>query len=412
MSNSNTTKNKGKTARKMALIGLLCAAFLASGTGLMITGIRAYLTHTDRAVNTFTVGEITIDTLEPNYPGNGSDEVKDQVPLQETPKDPQIKNTGKNRAVVFAQIDIPMANIIVATENGLRLDRANTELFGFRTTSGEYNSYHSEKWVELETTYLNAKDQEVDKSVAAKVRRLYGYRMVLEEDETTLPVFDVVRLCNVVEGYIDNSIRNIVVTSYAIQADNIAGITTEDHTEFADAGILHRIFDVYVNQSSAIEPDDADNGNNQTLIGTTLNVTMTVQNTHLRLNSGNPADAKTTTVYNVAYAGPDKDRTPTPVFTSSDTSVVTVDQNGDINAVGVGTAVITMEATNPDTGNVARATVTVSVRDMNAGESQANGISLLSDDMEDTPVTATGSDAEVSTVESDNNINESAAAGE
>ena len=139
---------------------------------------------------------------------------------------------------------------------------------------------------------------------------------------------------------------------------------------------------------------------------------MTVQNTHLRLNSGNPADAKTTTVYNVAYAGPDKDRTPTPVFTSSDTSVVTVDQNGDINAVGVGTAVITMEATNPDTGNVARATVTVSVRDMNAGESQANGISLLSDDMEDTPVTATGSDAEVSTVESDNNINESAAAGE
>lgn len=64
-----------------------------------------------------------------------------------------------------------------------------------------------------------------------------------------------------------------------------------------------------------------------------------------------------------------------------------------------------MTAINPDTGNVAKATVTVSVRDMNAGESQANGISLLNDDFEVAPATATGSDTEASevpTAESDN----------
>ena len=61
---------------------------------------------------------------------------------------------------------------------------------------------------------------------------------------------------------------------------------------------------------------------------------MTVANRHLRLNSGKEEDTRTTTMYNVAYTGPNTK--PVPVFTSSDTSVATVDQNGNIEAVGTG----------------------------------------------------------------------------
>ena len=133
-----------------------------------------------------------------------------------------------------------------------------------------------------------------------------------------------------------------------------------------DAAQLTRIFQVYWNQSGDVESDDADTSNDQTLINTTLNVTMTVADTHLQLNTGAPADARTTATVNVAYTG--SGDAPTATLSSSDTNVVTVDQNGNIQAVNVGTAVITARATNPDTGKVATAEVTIQVTDVNAGE--------------------------------------------
>ena len=102
--------------RKIVLAAAACLLAGAMCTG----GAVAYLTDTDTTTNTFTVGEVTIDTIEPNYPGNGSDEVTDLVPNEEVPKDPQIKNSGKNRAVVYQQIDIPMANVITADDEGHR----------------------------------------------------------------------------------------------------------------------------------------------------------------------------------------------------------------------------------------------------------------------------------------------------
>lgn len=357
---------KTDKANKKKLFAAAGAAVLLCGAVLVIGGINAYLTDTDSVTNTFTVGEVTIDTLEPNYPGNGSDETEDLVPFEEVKKDPQIKNTGKNKIVVFEQVDIPMANIIIADELGNRLERTNTEVFDFRTTDGKYDSHHEEKWILLRSEWLNEEDQPVDAGTAVKVRRIYGYNTPVKENETTIPVFDVVRLCNVVEGELDNSVQSIKITTYAIQADNIAGITNEDWNETMNSMVLNKIFDTYMNQSASKEADDADNSNNQTLRGTTLNVTMTVANRHLRLNSGKEEDTRTTTMYNVAYTGPNTK--PVPVFTSSDTGVATVDQNGNIEAVGVGKTTITMSAVNPDTGKSVTCSVNVQVRDMNAGE--------------------------------------------
>ena len=102
MKTDNTSKKK-----KLITTAVLCCGLLAAGVALTVVGIRAYLTSIDRAVNTFTIGEVTIDTLEPNYPGNGSDEVKDMVPGKEVKKDPQIKNTGKNRILQSSGLTSP-----------------------------------------------------------------------------------------------------------------------------------------------------------------------------------------------------------------------------------------------------------------------------------------------------------------
>lgn len=360
--NKNATGNKRRT---LALVALCCGLVLAGGAALTATGIRAYLTDTDTATNTFTVGEVKIDTLEPNYPGNGSDEVRDLNSLEEVPKDPQIRNTGKNRAVVYTRIDIPMKNLITAQPDGTRNPAANTEVFEYRTEPGEFNSTHSE-WVLIDTDYLTEDGVETSKETAAKVSRLYGYSTVLEEDETTVPVFDVVRLTNIIEDQIDNTVQEIVITSYAIQAENIAGLTDAHYDNKMGAEMLTNIFNVYMNQSGEVEPDDADTSNSQTVIDSTLNITFTVKNTHLKLNTGNDADTKTTTEFKVAYTG--SGVAPTPTFESSQPGVATVDQSGNIQAVGVGSTVITMKAVNPDTGHTAEATVTVYVRDVNQGE--------------------------------------------
>lgn len=352
-----------KLRSKNTVIAAAAALALLGGVGVL--GVTAYLTDTETTDNVFTVGEVVIDSQEPNYPGNGSDETEDLVPLEEVKKDPQIENTGKNPAVVFQQVDIPMSSLILAEDDGTRLPRANVEVFDFRTSDGLYDSVN-EKWILISQEYLTADDQPSDQENAAKVRRIYGYENVLAEDSTTTSLFDVVRLCNVVEGQIDNSVQTINITSYAIQADNIAGITSAHWNETMDQAKLTEIFEVYMNQSGEIVSDDADNSNNQTIIGTTLNVSMTAPNRHLRLNTGNDEDTRTTLVYDVAYTGSNEE--PIPVFESSDPDVATVDQAGNIQAVGVGTTTITMSAENPDTGNIASTTLTITVRDVNAGE--------------------------------------------
>ena len=367
---TNTDGNKDRNKKRLLVTALACGALFAGSAALMTSGVLAYLTDADTATNTFTVGEVKIDTLEPNYPGNGSDEVKDLVSLEEVKKDPQVKNTGKNRAIVFSQVDIPMANIITADAQGNRNPRANVELFHFRTEEAAFgepaaNSWHRE-WILLNTEYIDNDGAVVTPETATYARRLFGHETVLDENETSVPVFDVVRLTNIIEGQVDNSTQNIILTTYGIQAENIAEITSPDWDDTMDEEVLNNIYQVYVRQSGDVAPDDADTSNDQTLIGTTLNVTMTVKNTHLKLNSGNAADARTTTDYKVAYTG--DGTAPTPAFASTNPAVATVDQQGNIVARSVGETVIVMTAKNPDTNKTASASVTVTVRDMNAGE--------------------------------------------
>ncbi len=374
--------------KKKKVIATLAACGLAMT--IMIGGTLAYLTDTEKTTNTFTVGKVTVDLLEPNYPGNGSDEVTDVVPNEEIKKDPQIKNTGKNASVVFTRVNIPMKKVITADESGKRLnngEKKNTELFLFKNNeNGSYNSTNS-NWIELSKIYLDANGNVTDEANATMASYLYGYKHVLAVDKTTEPVFSVVKFANVIEGQDDDAKENIDIYSYAIQADNITGITASkdgttsyNFTQDMDKDTLAKIYAVYVNQTDNVDGTgtydikadkkgdnriaDADSTPNQTLHNSTLNVTMTVTNTHLKLNTGNAEDAKTTAKAKVAYTG--TGTAPTATYSSSDTSIAEVDANGNITAKKAGTCKITATATNPDNKTAATAQTTIQVTDQNS----------------------------------------------
>lgn len=357
--NKNPESNK-----KRKLIATVSACGLAGA--LLIGGTFAYLTDTDKATNTFTVGKVTIDTLEPNYPGNGSDKVTDIVPNEEIPKDPQIKNTGKNSAVVFERVDIPMAKVTPVQDDGTRLGKKNIELFKFKNTKDDYNSVDA-KWILLSESYVDKDGNAVDEADAAFARRTYGYESVLKEGETTTPIFSTVKLANFIEDEIDEETLNINLTSYAIQADNIAGISKDDFDDTMKQDTLNSIYKVYVNQSGTEAEKDADTKNHETLKDSTMNLSLFVDNNHLRLNTGKDEDKEAKATVKIAYTGtgtaPSK-----ATYASSDESVATIDADGNITAKKVGKTIITATVTNPDDNSTKKASVTIEVVDYNTPE--------------------------------------------
>lgn len=373
--------------KRALLVGAVCCLMFGAG----ITSAVAYLTAVDSAVNTFTVGNIKIDTSEPAWPGNGSAEVTDILPMSRIPKDPQIHNTGKNDAVVFMTVDIPMDEVIWADETGVRHEEENVELFGFQSGSSGYNSTGN-GWVLLETTYLDGNmdptDSEAltanlakpvvedhalhpDKLTPAYCRRLYGYKDAISSGFGTKPIFTNVRSLNFIDGYLEDAALNIIVSSYGLQADNLTyddpkGDTEAIVTKGMNEDTLEKIWKIYMAQSGDLGPDDANHSGATTVNGSTMNVTMTVDNTRLEMGTGNPADAETFCTWDIAYTGNNS----VGGFTlkSSDSNVCTVDSEGNIKAVNPGTATITIYVTNPDTGRTLTASTDVHVIDVNPGD--------------------------------------------
>ncbi len=84
--------------------------------------------------------------MEPEYPGNDSDEVKNLVPNQVIDKNPIITNTGVNDMLAFMTVEVPV-------RNGIKEDKQPTELFWFKNkddTQGTFGNHWSDKWELLE----------------------------------------------------------------------------------------------------------------------------------------------------------------------------------------------------------------------------------------------------------------------
>lgn len=202
-------KNKKRVVTTVAACALVSA--------LALGGTFAYLTDSETTTNEFTVGKVQIDLTEPNKP----DKDTPRVPNEEMAKDPTVKNTGDNDAVMFVAFDIPMKNLVITDSTGAKQPAADVELFDFRAQTGTYDSVNDGWELVSQTTAT-------DKS---KVTYVYGYKNVVSKDEDVPSVFDFVRMANIVEGQIDQTNLTLPVRAYAIQSGFLqdADNTTENH---------------------------------------------------------------------------------------------------------------------------------------------------------------------------------------
>ena len=109
-------RRKRNVKKRMAAVLGVCTLVGTMGLGGLSL---AYLTDAETVSNTFTIGgDISIELLEEEYPGNDDPEVKDLVPNEEVPKDPKVENVGSNDAIVYMVVDSPMEAITLINDNG------------------------------------------------------------------------------------------------------------------------------------------------------------------------------------------------------------------------------------------------------------------------------------------------------
>lgn len=264
-------KKNNKKLTAIAACGLLAAV----STGASV----AYLTDGETAVNTFTVGKVTIDLSEPHY--TPEDNVP-RVPNQEIRKDPTVSNTGNNDEIVFVSFDIPMANVILANYDGtLQSSSSNQELFDFRAENGNYTSVN-DGWLQIGNavevdedgdgisdykTYVYGYNKVVKASAEAKAASGNpgddDYIAAVEEAAATVvpSVFDYIRLANIVEGQLEGEKLNVPVRAYAIQSDFLQNADNSEHNNNIQVGddmtedTLSQIFHLYKTQNNTEDKD-------------------------------------------------------------------------------------------------------------------------------------------------------------
>lgn len=185
----------------LALAGLL-------GATLLTGGAFAYFTDADQAVNTFTVGSVKIDLQEPGF---NEDEGTGITPGKTVEKDPQVLNTGNNDAYVYMQIGIPTANVVTVNAGGTKKAAALTELFSYTVNNG---------WTQVGN--MEAKDS-LNVYTYAYTGDSAGTLERLPAGNLSESLFDSVTFANIVEDQgLENAKKEITVTAFAIQADDLS----------------------------------------------------------------------------------------------------------------------------------------------------------------------------------------------
>lgn len=245
---SGSCKSSMKKLNKKMAVSLAACGLLGS---LAVSGTMAYLTDGDKVINNFTVGDIKIETLEPNYPGNDSESVRNMVPNEEVAKDPQVKNTGVNDAIVFVEVQVPVRDISYVRENGSVSPRDLTELFWFKDeadTQGTFANHWSDKWTDLSDS-----KGEVGVTDGSLTTYVFAYSTPIAKGEVTEPLFDKIQLKNFVEDEVmPGEAQSVVVKTYAIQATDIL-LEGTDLTDLTDGKLsksnLEDIYEIYLKQN-------------------------------------------------------------------------------------------------------------------------------------------------------------------
>ena len=226
-----TTQNGAKNRRRAAagIAGIVGMGLVALG----IAGwkpISAYFTDMAGVTNEFTTGKVDIEVEEPNWPGDQ----EDVVPGDIIPKDPQITSKAVTPSFVYLQVKVPVANVTMVNEDGTRTEKEEHQLITYGcgetadsvdgpeaaldmehglTANVGKNTEDSWSLVKAETTQTDASDPVTRYNVYT-----YSYNKVLLEGETTEPLFEKVRMINVIEGELDSVKLEIPIKAFAIQA--------------------------------------------------------------------------------------------------------------------------------------------------------------------------------------------------
>lgn len=259
-----------KKRRAAALIAA-CGLIGAVGTGATL----AYFTDEETHTNTFTIGKVEIDGLEQHWDttDNDRDGVPDKsenmVPNQEVSKDPQIKNTGINDAIVFVKLTVPVKNVTLVSDDGTKSAKKSQEVFWFKDAADTVSSHVNN----FDPNWIHLTREDTGTNLAGSSRSyVFGYNTKIAKDQVTTPLFDKIQVKNIIEGEIaENEAQNIIVDYYAIQPTEILE-NSIDLTDKLDETNLAKIYDVYMNQNgirTSGATTEADTGGNLDLHGKT-----------------------------------------------------------------------------------------------------------------------------------------------
>jgi hypothetical protein len=384
--------------------------------GALTASQLAFLTDEESTYNTFTIGDVGLDVIEPNYPGNDSDEVTHIVPNQEIAKDPELVNTGDNDAVAFAEFSVPIvADLVVADSTGKRQEAADTEIFQILhavvtneadgSTTTTYEEGINSDWTLLYKTYYDKDGNKIGDSIAtdtfdqtvtvegaayATYTVAYTKPLLGTDDSTTddqynktTSVFDKVRLVNLVEGYIDNTAQSIEVSGLAIQSDWISSdlidenhkVKTDDDGIIADAD-LKTIYNMYMTQNEDIATSsDANSSNALDLQGNSIVTKLSLSGYDTKEATWTN-DKKEEVTANVGYIS----TFPQDVKV---TVAVTTTDDGEVDADGQPIErTVTVESSNPNVATVSAVTGTGESREftISAKEAGYTTITVKTDD--------------------------------
>lgn len=179
---------------------------------LVVGGVSAYFTSSDKATNVWTVGEIDIDLQEPSW---DTDNPPTKIrPNQVFLKDPQVRNIGENDAYVFLRVKVPMANVATAnTSTGERITAVNQELFSFSTNPG---------WIQVG----NSTVENIDGTDYMVYIYAYGNQQtctaLIAGSKTVPPLFNEVKFINAIEGQgLERAVITMPIEAYGIQTTDL-----------------------------------------------------------------------------------------------------------------------------------------------------------------------------------------------
>lgn len=177
----------------------------AAAAIMMVGGVSAYFTATDAATNTWTIGNIAIELQEPEYDASDKENI---VPKQVLPKDPKVKNTGKNDAFVFLKVSIPKESVSTLSEEGIMLGTRMQELFEYSIENG---------WDQIQQI------DDYNRNIYWFAYAADGKCTALAPGNTTPVLFKdgVITFKNIVEGQLGDEV-SIPVEAYAIQTTNLS----------------------------------------------------------------------------------------------------------------------------------------------------------------------------------------------